>query len=51
MASGKGVTICNTINEALEDINQILSGKFCSSNKVVIEEFLKGQEASYFIIS
>ena len=51
LAAGKGVTICNSINEALEDIGEIMSGKFQSSNKVIIEEFLKGEEASYFVIT
>jgi len=51
LAAGKGVTICNSINEALNDIGEIISGKFQSSNKVIIEEFLKGEEASYFVIT
>ena len=51
LAAGKGVTICNSINEALDDIGEIISGKFQSSNKVIIEEFLKGEEASYFVIT
>ena len=51
LAAGKGVTICNSINEALVDIDEIMSGKFQSSNKVIIEEFLKGEEASYFVIT
>jgi len=51
LAAGKGVTICNSINEALHDISEIMSGKFQSSNKVIIEEFLKGEEASYFVIT
>ena len=51
LASGKGVTICNNEDEALRDIQKILSGKFETSNKVFIEEFLKGEELSYFIIT
>jgi phosphoribosylamine--glycine ligase len=51
LAAGKGVTICNSIDEALDDIGEIMSGKFQSSNKVIIEEFLKGEEASYFVIT
>ena len=51
LAAGKGVTICNSVNEALDDIGEIISGKFQSSNKVIIEEFLKGEEASYFVIT
>jgi phosphoribosylamine--glycine ligase len=51
LAAGKGVTICKTKREALNDIRSILEGKFTSSNKVIIEEFLEGEEASYFVIT
>tara|TARA_Y100000590_G_scaffold331178_1_gene376287 strand:- start:263 stop:1531 length:1269 start_codon:yes stop_codon:yes gene_type:complete len=51
LASGKGVTICNSKKEAIKDITNIINGKFKTSKKVVIEEFLKGEEASYFIIT
>ena len=51
LASGKGVTICQSKNEALKDIKNILDGKFKTSRKVIIEEFLEGEEASYFIIT
>ena len=51
LAAGKGVTICKNKKEAIKDILEILNGKFKSSKKVIIEEFLKGEEASYFIIS
>ncbi len=51
LASGKGVTICNDEEQALKDIQKILNGKFASSNKVFIEEFLKGEELSYFVIT
>jgi len=51
LAAGKGVTICDSIEEALKNTKEILDGKFQSSNKVVLEEFLKGEEISYFIIA
>ena len=51
LAAGKGVTICNTKNEAVNDIKNILNGKFERSKKVLLEEFLKGEEASYFVIT
>ena len=51
LAAGKGVTICKNKKEAIKDILEILNGKFKSSKKVMIEEFLKGEEASYFVIS
>ena len=51
LAAGKGVTICNKKEEALNDVKAIFSGKFKSSKKVILEEFLKGEEASYFVIT
>ena len=51
LAGGKGVVICNTKQQAIKETQDILKGKFKSSKKVIIEEFLKGQEASYFIIT
>ncbi len=50
LASGKGVTVCNSTDEALQSAKEILNGKFQSSHKVVIEEFLEGDELSYFLI-
>ena len=51
MAAGKGVSICKTKNQVLEISNEIFRGKFKSSKKLVLEEFLDGEEASYFIIA
>ena len=51
LASGKGVSVCSTIQEALKSTKEILNGKFKSSSKVVLEEFLEGEELSYFIIA
>ena len=50
LAAGKGVTICKSIEEAKEKIKEILGGKYKSSKKVVLEEFLEGEELSYFSI-
>jgi phosphoribosylamine--glycine ligase len=50
LAAGKGVSVCNTVEEALKNTKEILNGKFKSSNQVVLEEFLKGEELSYFTI-
>jgi len=50
LASGKGVTICDSIEHALKSTKEILNGKFKSSNRVVLEEFLEGEELSYFSI-
>ena len=48
LALGKGVLICNTLDEALEGLNTIMVDKKFgeSGNKVVIEEFITGQEMS-----
>ena len=51
LAAGKGVMICNSREEALNNIRQILDGKFNTSSKVFIEEYLEGDELSYFIIT
>ena len=51
LASGKGVFICNNKNEALQKCKEINQGKFKSSKKFVIEEFLSGEEVSYFVLS
>jgi len=51
LASGKGVYICSNIFEASNAIKEIFDGKFGLAEKVLIEEFLKGEEMSYFIIT
>ena len=50
LAAGKGVTICKTAKEVINISSEIFKGKFKSSNKLVLEEFLKGEEASYFLV-
>ena len=50
LAAGKGVTICKTKKEIFTISNEIFKGKFKTSRKLVLEEFLKGEEASYFLI-
>ena len=50
LASGKGVTICKNKSQVLEISDEIFKGKFKSSNKLVLEEFLYGEEASYFLV-
>jgi len=51
LAAGKGVYICNSINETNSAISEIFEGKFGKAKKILIEEFLEGEEMSYFIIS
>jgi len=50
LAAGKGVTICKSINQILKVSKEIFGGKFKTSKKLVLEEFLDGEEASYFLI-
>ena len=50
LAAGKGVTVCKSKKQVLEFSEEIFKGKFKSSKKLVIEEFLSGEEASYFLI-
>ena len=50
LAAGKGVSVCTSIEDALKNTKLILEGKFKSSNQVVLEEFLEGEELSYFVI-
>ncbi len=50
LAAGKGVVICKTSNEVKKFSNEIFKGRFKSSKKLVLEEFLSGEEASYFLI-
>ena len=50
LAAGKGVAICKTKKEVINFSNRIFQGKFKSSKTVILEEFLKGEEASYFLI-
>ena len=51
LASGKGVYICENINEARIAVKEIFDGKFGLAKNLLIEEFLDGEEMSYFIIS
>ena len=51
LASGKGVYICEDKDSANSAIKEIFDGKFGVAKNVLIEEFLVGEEMSYFIIS
>ena len=50
LAAGKGVTICKSKKQIFKFSKEIFNGKFKTSNKLVLEEFLDGEEASYFSI-
>ncbi len=48
LAAGKGVVIANTEEEAVETVKSMFRGLFGEASKrIVIEEFLEGEEASY----
>ena len=51
LAAGKGVYICNNYDEGLIAAREIFNGKFGKAKNLLIEEFLDGEEMSYFVIS
>jgi phosphoribosylamine--glycine ligase len=53
LAAGKGVIIARTCEEAVEAVRDMLSGNAFGSagSRVVIEEFLTGEEASFLVIT
>jgi len=51
LASGKGVYICQKESEARDAVKEIFNGKFGEAKNLLIEEFLEGEEMSYFIVS
>ena len=51
LACGKGVYICGNEKESNIAINEIFDGKLGEAKNLLIEEFLEGEEMSYFIIS
>tara|TARA_Y100000591_G_scaffold146058_1_gene125419 strand:+ start:7 stop:1269 length:1263 start_codon:yes stop_codon:yes gene_type:complete len=50
LASGKGVYICNNEKDSSLAVNEIFNGKFGKAENVLIEEFLNGEEMSFFTI-
>jgi phosphoribosylamine---glycine ligase len=50
LAAGKGVTVATTLAEAQAALGDIFSGRFGEA-ECVIEEFLEGEEASFFVLS
>jgi len=50
LASGKGVYICKNNNEANIAIKEIFNGRFGLAKNLLIEEFLDGEEMSFFTI-
>jgi len=51
LAAGKGVYICENEAQYLFAVDEIFNGKFGDAKEILIEEFLKGEEMSFFIIS
>ena len=53
LAAGKGVTICNNAGEAIAALEEAMSAKRfgAAGDTVVIEEFLRGEEASVHAIT
>ena len=52
LAAGKGVIIAENLNEGIDAIKKIFSGIFDEAgNKIIIEEFLIGEEVSFFILA
>jgi phosphoribosylamine--glycine ligase len=51
LAAGKGVYISKNIKQANIAVEEIFNGKFGKAKNILIEEFLDGEEMSYFIIS
>ena len=49
LAAGKGVIVCKTVEEAIHSVDQIMVEKIFGNagSRVVVEEYLVGEEASY----
>jgi len=51
LAAGKGVTVARTLDEAFAAIDDCFEGAFGEAGaEVVVEEFLEGEEASFFCL-
>ncbi|NBC26088.1 MAG: ATP-grasp domain-containing protein, partial [Bacteroidetes bacterium] len=53
LAGGKGVFICNTEDDMLHRLNQLSEDQSLkeAASRLVVEEFMEGEEASVFVIS
>jgi len=51
LAAGKGVYICKDIESSKNAVIEVFDGKFGKADQILVEEFLEGDEMSYFIIS
>ncbi|MBG1232091.1 phosphoribosylamine--glycine ligase [Aestuariivirga litoralis] len=50
LAAGKGVTVAMTLAESEAAVKEIFAGRF-GEGECVIEEFLEGEEASFFVLT
>lgn len=51
LAAGKGVVVAMTLDEALAAVDMMFGGTFGASGaEVVVEEFMEGEEASFFVL-
>ena len=50
LAAGKGVYICNNFLDAKKAVKEIFDGKFGEAKEVLIEDFLEGEEMSFFLL-
>ncbi|MEM7668978.1 MAG: phosphoribosylamine--glycine ligase, partial [Pseudomonadota bacterium] len=52
LAAGKGVVVANSVGEAHAAIDDMIGGAFGEAGaEIVVEEFLSGEEASFFVLS
>jgi len=51
LAAGKGVYICENFLDAKKAVEEIFDGKFGKAKEILIEDFLDGEEMSFFILS
>ncbi|MBC7476989.1 MAG: phosphoribosylamine--glycine ligase [Pseudorhodobacter sp.] len=52
LAAGKGVVVAMTLDEALAAIDDMFGGEFGAAGaEVVIEDFMQGEEASFFVLT
>ena len=52
LAAGKGAVVCESVEKAIETLDRFMNKRIFgkASEKVVIEEFLEGEEASYIVL-
>jgi phosphoribosylamine--glycine ligase len=50
LAAGKGVVVATTVAEACEAVDMMFAGQFGGAAEIVVEEFMEGEEASFFAL-